>query len=281
MPSKAYPKADREGRPENRLLAREGEVGMGKRTLSLALTAALMGAAAVPLMAQAATKVPAKVQIEDPVGDSNALNDQDSITPAGQQGDQATPADAGSVSDFIKVWFSNTKKTVSLHILTERPPPATSTIYYRVAASPGEGEVGANTTRGCLNWRMIFAGQQTVAGNTLDTSTYRGSDVTKPASMAEFEDVCNVEGAQRDGIKVTVETLEDDTGITTMTVPRKFSPLLGKGKKITQPYAIARVAVGQQGAELPTGGDFFSAVTTDTTKRGSDYAIKDKKRRRR
>ncbi len=254
---------------------------MRKRTWSLALTSALVVGAIVPLMAQAATKVPAKVQIEDPLGDSNFVNDQDTITPAGQQGDQVTPADAGSVSDFIKVWFSNTKKTVSLHILTERPPPATSTIYYRVAASPGEGEIGENTARGCLNWRMIFAGQQVAGPVTADTSTYRGSDPTKPASMAEFEDVCNVEGRQREGIKVKVETLEDDTGITTMTVPRKFSPLLGKKQKITQPYAIARVAIGQQGTELPTGGDFASAATTDTTKRGLDYAIKDKKKKRR
>ena len=253
---------------------------MAKRFWSLALSGALVGAALVPLMAQAATKVPAKVQIEDPVGDSNFLNDQDTITPAGQQGDHTTPADAGSVSDFIKVWFSNTKTTVSLHILTERAPPATSTIYYRVAASPGTGEIGENTTRGCLNWRMIFAGQQVAGPATVDTSTYRGSDPTKPASLAEFEDVCNVEGRQHDGIKVTVEELEDGTGITTMTVPRKFSPLLGKGKKITQPYAIARVAVGQQGTELPTGGDFVSAATTDTTKRGLDYAIKDKKKKK-
>lgn len=260
---------------------------MRKRTWSLVLTSALAVGAIVPLMgAQAATKVPAKVQIEDPLGDSNFLNDQDTMSPAGQQGDQTTPADAGSVSDFLKIWFTNDKKTVSVHILTERPPPAISTIYYRIAANPGEGELGSNT-RGCLNWRMIFPGQQTTPGlpglgpQQIDTSTYRGSDATQPASLAEFEDVCNVEGRQTEGVKVTVEQNEEDlTGITTMTVPRKFSPLFAKKGKIVQPYAIARVAAGQQGTELPTGGDFASAATTDTTKRGLDYAIKDKKKKK-
>lgn len=255
---------------------------MGKTFWSVVAATGLVAAAlSQSLIAQAATTVPAKVQIEDPLNDSNFLNDQDTTgTPASGTGDQTTAADAGSVSDFLKVWFTNTKKTISVHILTERPPPAISTIYYRIAANPGEGEIGENPLRGCLNWRMIFPGQQTVQNTTVDTSTYRSSDPTKPASMAEFEDVCNVEGRQREGVKVTVETLEDDTGITTMTVPRSFSPLFAKGGKITLPYAIARVAVGQNGTALPTGGDFYSAVQTDNTKRGTDYVIKDKKRRR-
>ena len=261
---------------------------MGKGFWSIVAATGLVAAAlSQSLIAQAATTVPAKVQIEDPLGDSNFLNDQDTTgTPASGTGDQTTAADAGSVSDFLKVWFSNTKTTISVHILTERPPPAISTIYYRIAANPGEGEIGSNTLRGCLNWRMIFPGQQSVptpgTPTTVDTSTYRSSDPTKPASLAEFEDVCNVEGKQRENIEVTVETLEDDTGVTTMTVPRSFSPLFAKGGKITQPYAIARVAVGQQGTTIPTTtNDFYSAAQTDNTKRGTDYVIKDKKKRRR
>ena len=257
-----------------------------KRFWSAALATGLLAAGSIPF-AQAATPIPAKVQIEDPLNDGNFLNDQDVTgAPVSGEGDHATQADASSVSDFLKVWFTNTKKTISVHILTERPPPAISTIYYRIAANPGEGEVGENTARGCLNWRMIFPGQQTTPGTpvlgpqTIDVSTYRGSDPTKPAALAEFEDVCNVEGRQTEGAKVTIEQNEDLTGITTMTVPRSFSPLFAKKGKITQPYAISRVAAGQQGSDLPTGGDFFSAATVDTTKRGTDYAIKDKKKRR-
>ncbi len=260
---------------------------MRKKLWSTALAAGLLASGSM-LAAQAATTVPAEVQIEDPLNDGNFVNDQDVTgTPVSGEGDHATAADASSVSDFLKVWFSNTKKTISVHILTERPPPAISTIYYRIASNPGEGEVGANTTRGCLNWRMIFPGQQVIPATpatgpqTIDTSTYRGSDPTKPAALAEFEDVCNVAGRQTEGAAVTVEPLEDGTGITTMTVPRSFSPLFAKKGKITQPYAISRVAAGHQGTNLPTGGDFFSAATIDTTKRGTDYAIKDKKKRRR
>lgn len=256
---------------------------MGKRFWSTVIVTGLVATGFAQIMvARAATKVPAKVQIEDPVGDGNFLNDQDTYgTPAEGTGDNATAADAGSVSDFIKVWFSNAKKTISLHILTERPPPATSTVYYRVASNPGKGEIGENTLRGCLNWRMVFAGQQTVQGQTVDTSTYRAPDPSKPASIAEFEDVCNVEGRQTKEVKLTVEELEDGTGITTMTVPRSFSPLFSKGGKITNPYAISRIAFGHQGTELPTGGNFAALGQSDSTKRGTEYVIKDKKKKKR
>lgn len=259
---------------------------MSKRILSVLLGVGLLAGGASAAPAQAVTKVPDKVQIEDPLNDANFLNDQDNAygTPAAGEGDHTGPADVGSVSDFLKVWFTNTKKTVSVHILTERPPPASTTIYYRVAASPGEGKVATDTTRGCLNWRMIFGGKQSTPGagpvtpQTLDISTYRSADGTSGVNHFEFEDACNT-GAPVEVETVTVETLEDATGITTMTVPRSASPLLGRGGKITSPYAIARLVAGQKGQELPTGGSFFSGGTGDTTKRGAEYLLVDKKRK--
>lgn len=258
------------------------KIGLTLGAMSLVMTA---------LPAHAATAVPAVVQIEDPLNDANFLNDQDSAggTPAAGQGDHTLPAcppspapcDGATVSDLLKVWYSNTKDTVSIHILTERPPPAISTIYYRVAASPGEGPVAADT-RGCLNWRFIFGGKSpAVNGQTHDVSTYRDEDPTKGTDYFEFEDTCNGDGEieiAKD--QVTVETLEDTTGIVTMTVPRSASPLFGKGAKIASPYAISRLVAGKKGETLPYfGGSFFSAGTGDTTKRGTDFALIDKKKK--
>jgi hypothetical protein len=76
------------------------------------------------------TPIPKKVQVEDPLGDANFLNDQDTTgTPASGQGDNVGPenTDGGSVSDLLKVWFTNDKKNVSVHILTEAAPPASTT----------------------------------------------------------------------------------------------------------------------------------------------------------
>ncbi len=262
---------------------------MSKRVLTGLLAAVMVLSGLVALPAHGATTVPEVVQITDPVNDANFVNDQDRTEPqvAGQGGDNRALCDAGApecdastVSDLIKVWFTNTADTVSLHILTQRPPPAISTIYYRVASNPGEGPIGASTARGCLNWRMIFGGKQAAPGagpvppQTIDTSTYRGNDLASGSDHAEFEDVCNVEGLQ-EPLEVTRETLEDGTGITTMTVDRAASPLFAESSKITSPYALSRLVVGVKGQELPTGGSFFSAAQADNTKRGSEYALLD------
>ncbi|MGH2755365.1 MAG: hypothetical protein ACRDLB_13180, partial [Actinomycetota bacterium] len=230
---------------------------MKRRSLALVLTAALIGAVFTALPAQAATEIPATVQIEDPINDANFLNDQDNITPAGHPtGDNATPADPSTVTDFIKIWFSHTADKFSVHFLTQAPAPATTTVYYRLAANPGEGASGADP-RGCLNFRTIIGGQHATAG---DTSTYLSDD------FAEFEDTCNALDTLVDG-EVALEPLEDGTGITTLTFPRSASPLLADGGTITGAYAVSRLAVGSDRT------NWASAAQSDNTKRGSDYLI--------
>ncbi|MDQ3956532.1 MAG: hypothetical protein M3285_13390, partial [Actinomycetota bacterium] len=67
---------------------------MGKRFWSIVAATGLVAAAlSQSMIAQAVTTVPAKVQIEDPLNDSNFLNDQDSVgTPADGTGDNTTAA---------------------------------------------------------------------------------------------------------------------------------------------------------------------------------------------
>ncbi|MFP5298646.1 MAG: hypothetical protein ACLGHL_06650, partial [Actinomycetota bacterium] len=57
-----------------------------------------------------------KAVIEDPVGDANFVNDQG--TGDGSFGDQ-TAADAGTVSDLMKVELSNDAKNLIVNFVTE------------------------------------------------------------------------------------------------------------------------------------------------------------------
>ena len=107
-----------------------------KRFFALALTMGLAVALSAPATAQepAPTVIPEVVNIEDPAGDANYLNGQG----ASEDGDHSTPADAGSVSDILKVWFTHDADVIRAHILTEAPPPAAASAYFfRVMADTG------------------------------------------------------------------------------------------------------------------------------------------------
>ncbi|MDP9068946.1 MAG: hypothetical protein M3N53_11480 [Actinomycetota bacterium] len=199
------------------------------------------------------TVVPDVVQIEDPLNDANFLNDQDQA-PNGQ-GDIVTPADAGSVSDLLKVWFTNTAEEVSAHILVERVPPASTTLLYRIYTSPGEGPEGKNS-KGCLRFLAIIGGKT----QGQDTSTYRGAD------YGALDDICN--GTDEVVGKLTLEA-SGDNGIITITGPRSASPLLKDGLSLTQPYAVSKLVAGAEGQT------YLSSATADNTKIGTDYALQE------
>lgn len=246
-----------------------------KRSLGIMLVFGLMAGVLAALPARAATAIPDVVQVEDPTGDANFLNDQDNVTPAGHPlGDEVVPVpapapqDAGSASDFQKIWFSHTATDVSVHILTERALPATTSIYFRVASNPGEGSTGSDI-RGCLNFRAVIGGVEPNSGQRI--STYNGPD------FAEFEDVCNGDGAVE--AKLHFEALSEDAtaqGITTITVDRTKSPLFADGGTLTGAYGISRIVAG--GEELKGNPAdptlyFASFAQSDNTKRGTDYSI--------
>ena len=187
---------------------------MNKRALAAAAMAvAALGAGSLPATAAAPSTI-----IEDPVGDSNFVNDQG--TGDGSTGDQ-TAADAGTVSDLLGVEVSNDKKNVVVTIRTEAAPPATTGIGYRVRFNP-DGANGAY----CILVEAYFPG----ANNALT------------APMAHLVDECN------GGETTPVEMLG-----TTIYVPRSANAAFAKGATLTAPQAQAFLYSGNEtaGTEYP------------------------------
>lgn len=187
---------------------------MKKRTLlAAAIAVAAMAAGSVPATAAA----PAQI-IEDPVGDSNFVNDQG--TGDGSNGDQ-TAADAGTVSDLLGVQLTNDKKNLTVTIQTEAAPPATTGIGYRVRFNP-DGANGAY----CILVEAYFPG----ANNALT------------APMAQLIDECN-------GSETTPLELLG----TTIYVPRSANAAFAKGATLAAPQAQAFLYSGNEtaGAKYP------------------------------
>lgn len=238
---------------------------MGKRTRSMALTAALVAGVftALPAGAQESpTAIPELTQIADPFGDANT-----------QTGDQVHPADASSVGDIGKVWFSNTADTISLHFQVEGNPPASaSNVRYNVYANPEEGKTG---TSSCLRFEIIPV-------NPANPGAYAGETVAKvldrcpaPPPGTFYKPENGTKG------ELKIEVLADKTGLMTATFPRSASPAFGPGKTISQPFAIDYIGGGTDKVSLPAtqatneGPPGFSGLRLDDTKVGTDYVIAD------
>ncbi|MGH2757423.1 MAG: hypothetical protein ACRDI3_06515, partial [Actinomycetota bacterium] len=96
------------------------------RTRTAGITFILVLLASTSAAGESPRRVPQNVQIEDPAGDANFLNGQGNDLPIG--GDISTPVDL-TVPDILKVWFTHDAKTISAHVQTEAPPPATEGAY--------------------------------------------------------------------------------------------------------------------------------------------------------
>ena len=180
-----------------------------KLARSVAASAILL-IGAMSLQASAASKP----QIEDPVGDSNFVNDQG--TGDGSFGDQ-TQADAGTVSDITNITFSNDAKNLIVMLGTEAPPPALTGIGFRVRVNP-DGTGGTY----CIMIDAYFSG----ANNTL----------TGP--VGHVHDLC------AGGDPVPIEVLG-----TQLVIPRSTSDAFGKGATLTAPQAQSFLYSGAH----PTG----------------------------
>lgn len=211
---------------------------------ALALAASISIPAGAQEPATAPTAVPEVVNIEDPAGDANYLNDQGT----GQaDGDYAAPADAGSVSDILKVWFTHDAEVVRAHILTEVPPPATASAYFfRVQVGPAGDE-------NCLRFQLATTGP-----------TY--PDGAEPEGS--LRDLCGeADETYTEGITATIEELADGTGVSTIVVPRSTHPAFADDAVLGTPTAHARNWIGT----TATGG--ATAPQIDDTKPGTDYTI--------
>lgn len=186
-----------------------------KKSLSIAAATAAVSLALGSLAA--AAPAPVKI-IEDPVGDSNFINDQG--TGDGSTGDQ-TAADAGTVSDLLGVEISNDKKNVYVTFQTEAAPPATTGIGYRLRVNP-DGTGGAY----CVLVEVYHPG----ANNVLT------------GAIGHVVDECA--GSEPQPIEVLG---------TMVTIPRSANEAFAKGATLTAPQAQAFLYSGNEtaGAEAP------------------------------
>ena len=172
-----------------------------RKTMLLLVALSMMVAGA--LQANAAPKP----QIDDPIGDANALNDQGAGD--GSNGDHSLGADAGNASDLGTVTFSNDAKNLYILFMNEQAPPATQGLGLRV-------RVNGNPGSQCLNFEVFYPG----ATNNLS------------ATEAQLRDSC------------TGETIPIEATGTMLTIPRAAHEALGKGKTLTSPQAQSFVYSG-------------------------------------
>lgn len=215
-----------------------------KRALSIAIALGLAGLLSVPASAQEAetapTEIPEVVNIEDPAGDANYLNGQGFA----DDGDHTTPADVGSISDILKVWFSHDADVIRAHVLTELPPSTngSSAYFFRVMAD------AAGDTN-CL-WFGI--------------GTPGATNPAAAEATGSLRDLCgDADETFTDGITATIEETADGQGISTVIVPRSVHPALADDAVLGAPTAHARNYLG--------GAVTFPQI--DDTKAGTDYTI--------
>ena len=183
-----------------------------KKHVSIAATLGLVSAlVATPLPASAAKEI---VVIEDPLGDSNFINDQG--TGDGSFGD-FNQAGAGNVSDLLKVNLSNDKKNLYIRFEAQGVPPATQGLGYRLRVNPD----GAGGTH-CLLFEAFWPG----ATNNMTEA------------HAHVRDAC-----------AGGEPVEVDIIAASLTVPRSVHEGLGKGATLKAPQAQTFVYSGT----YPTG----------------------------
>ena len=216
-----------------------------KKALVIALAAGLAAALSIPAGAQEAaeaTVVPEAVNIEDPAGDANYLNGQGSVP---DQEDHVTPADAGSVSDLLKVWFTNDAEFVRVHVLTEAPPPASGSAYiYRIHVDPGVGEP-------CLWFQILTEGPTNPAG-----------------AFGNLRDTCDGNDQLfEEGVTVNFEETADGQGISTISVPRALYAGFIDGAVLNAPIATVRNFINGNPVRTVT------APQIDDTKPGTAYTI--------
>jgi hypothetical protein len=218
----------------------------------------LGGLALSPVHAQETAEpvvIPATVSIDDPVGDANGLNDQGNRADTGFQGDHVTPADAGSVSDVMKVWFTHDAENVTVNIQTEVPVPASTAVSFNVFASPNE-----DWPLGCLRFFALIPGEYQG-----QTTTWQGEP------MIKLIDRCTEGGNSvfDNGAEGTFVTAPgpDGTGVLSLTFARSHSPLLADNLAIAKPFVQTSTTFGGDGAV------YWAPVVLDNTIDGTDYLL--------
>jgi len=208
-----------------------------KRTLATLLLLGLVSMGSLPALAGGMPKP--KLVLEDPAEDANFINDQG--TGDGSFGDfTQAGTDASSFADIISAGYSNDKSNLYVFINTQSTAAPAAGEGFRVRANPAAGGVY------CLNFEIYFPGAQ----NTVS------------AAEGVFRDVCA--GAEATPVKAEISGV----GGYVITVPRKESDALGKGKSLTGTQAQTFL---YSGSSYPAG---VAGPYLDTTKAGAAYKLK-------
>jgi hypothetical protein len=221
------------------------------RRISLVILAAL-----TVLVAAAPARARPGVQITDPSGDGNFVNDHGHSSVHDSDNNAMHP-DLSDDGDILAVAFSNTPKTVTVHVQVEHDPTATAGgqhgpgLMFEIVASPPSGEAAE---AGCLRWTAVLA--------TSHHPTYTGT------SQGSVADRCAGDGAAQANVRVV--QLPDATAVVEITAPRDVSPLLAPGKSLTRPWASTHAVAGAD----PSSPAWFDRLLIDTTVVGRDYRLR-------
>ena len=153
--------------------------------------------------------------IQDPLGDSNFVNDQG--TGDGSFGD-FNQAGAGNVSDLLDISVWNDAKNLYVQMEAQGVPPATQGLGYRFRVNP-DGAGGSH----CILIEAFWPG----ATNTLTTAE------------AHVRDVCA--GGDPTPVKLIGNIL---------TIPRSANKAFGKGQTLKAPQAQSFI---YSGSSYPAG----------------------------
>ena len=208
------------------------------------LPAAVAAAVAICtlLTATAAAQVPKKVQVVDPRGDANYLND--GTLPLPLQ-DHVGPVDASSAGDLLKLWFTHDPRTITAHIQTEAVPGDGAALAFFVMTNAK----GARSNFGCVEFAL-----------RIPARTYLGEP------EAYFRDFCGENEPLRG--KFHIEELPDGTSILGIQLQRSISEYFAAGQILSDPYVLSRHTWGSQPHSIRV-----NAPTIDKTKRGTSYKI--------
>ena len=214
---------------------------------ALAVSVVGSGVVAAPAAGESPTKVPKVVQIKDPAGDANFVNNQ---TGPGEERNDVTPADL-SVPDILSAWFTHDAKTISVHIQTEAPPPGSESAYrFAVTVNPESPEL-------CLYLEAFIPGPTWAGGDS-------SSRVMPCYPNGKVPDEGRVPG------ELAIHESADGTGITSMTFPRWAGRAFADGGVLESPSARTQVVTGAKNGGLE--GSFLTAYV-DRTSFGKTYSV--------
>ena len=213
-------------------------------TATIAIVALCFG----PLDASAAVgRPPDRVQIEDAANDANGLNNQslETLVPGFPNPEAPQTANLNDQADLLKVWFTNTSRTITAHLQTTAEPGPSSGLRFQVAAGREEG----STSTGCVFFDVVLP------DGTMRTET-----------EAWVFDFCD--SNQTYTATAEVSSFADGTGHITITADRRTSASFGKGMVIDRPVANSRAFF------LWVGPVNYAPHLLDLTKEGSPYRIR-------